>query len=124
VSELAAVEIDHSAGGLGSRVLRILGEVDMSNASEVAQRIELLVPNDVRSIVLDLSGTTYLDSAGVQFLFRLAGRLMARRQKLRLLVPADAPIRALLELAGVAKIIPLDEESKDTGDAMGGSISP
>jgi anti-anti-sigma factor len=119
VSELATVEIEDDASGLDRRVLGIRGEIDMSNASDIAERIELLVPNDVRTIVLNLSGTTYLDSAGVQFLFRMAERLQSRRQELRLVVPEDAPIRALLELAGVSKVVPLDEDAKHTGNAMG-----
>ena len=63
--------------------------------------------------MIDLSGTTYLDSAAIELLFRLAARLQGRRLELRLLVPADAPTRAVLELTGLHQVVPLETSLND-----------
>jgi anti-anti-sigma factor len=110
VSDLARVEVERR----GSRcVVRIVGEVDMSNAQELATDIGAAVPNGLSTLVVDLTPTTYLDSAGVQLLFQLAERLRGRRQNLKLIVPRDAPIRALLELAAVPDVIPVEAWPED-----------
>jgi anti-anti-sigma factor len=86
-------------------VLAIHGEIDISNAQEVSAAIEAAMPNGTETLVIDLTGTTYLDSAGVQLLFLLAQRLQTRRQALTLVVPEEAPIRAVLELTGMPKVV-------------------
>jgi anti-anti-sigma factor len=105
VTELAHVEAEQRGQAC---LVRMTGEVDMSNAKEVSAAIEGAMPNSARILVLDLAGTSYLDSGGVGLLFRLAERLRSRRQELRLLVPAGAPVRTVLELTGAAKVIRLD----------------
>jgi len=106
VSDLARVE---AADLDGSRLVRVRGEIDLSNVREVTDAIGGLVPGDVTVVVLDLSDTGYLDSSGIAMIFRLAERLRYRRQELRLVVPADAPIRAVLELTKVPHVIPVQD---------------
>jgi anti-anti-sigma factor len=102
LTALARVEMDRN----GQRgVIAIHGEIDISNAQEVSAAIESIMPNAAETLVIDLSGTTYLDSAGVQLLFLLAQRLQTRRQTLMLVVPEDAPIRGVLELTGMPRIV-------------------
>ena len=57
----------------------LTGEVDLSNAMELEGLITDAVPNTVRGVVLDLSGISYVDNAGVRLLLSLAGRLRWRR---------------------------------------------
>jgi anti-anti-sigma factor len=107
MSQLARTEVE-----LGDErcLIRVRGEVDISNAQQLMADIAEAVPNGTPTLVLDLTGTTYLDSAGVQLLFRLAERLRDRRHQLRLIVPNDAPIRAVLELTGLPKLVTLEAE--------------
>ncbi len=107
MSELARVEADRRHDLV---LVRIVGEIDISNAGELSDAIGSAIPNDAAVVLLDLSRTTYLDSAGVQLLFRLAHRLETRRQQLRLIVPADAPIRTVLELTGLLELVPLVDQ--------------
>ncbi|MFL5797887.1 MAG: STAS domain-containing protein [Actinomycetota bacterium] len=102
MTELARLEVERR--GLQT-VVGIHGEVDMSNAGELGAAISAAVPNGTRELVVDLTGTTYLDSVGISLLLRLAARLGSRRQTLRVVVPAETPIRAVLELAGVPEVI-------------------
>src|SRR2546422_4997759 len=98
MSELARLEVEE---GGDMCVVRIRGEVDLSNARHLLAAIEGAAANEMRTLAIDLSGTTYMDSAGVQILFMLAERLKDRRHTLRLIVPEAATIRALLELTGL-----------------------
>jgi anti-sigma B factor antagonist len=106
VNELARVEVERTKDGC---LIRVFGEIDMSNAAEVSAHLEAAVPNDARVVTMDLSHTRYLDSAGVHLLFVLADRLRARRQAFRLIVPQESTVRSLLELAGVPVVVPLDD---------------
>ena len=90
-----------------ARLVRVIGEIDLSNVREMMEAVIDAVPNDVALVVVDLSDTTYLDSAGISMLFRLAERLGYSRQALRLVVPPDSPIRAVLELTRLTSVIPV-----------------
>jgi anti-sigma B factor antagonist len=117
VSDLAHVEVEQH-GSLC--VLRIEGEIDISNARELSATIEAAVPNGAPTVVADLSHVTYLDSAGVKLLFLLADRLRVRRRVLRLVVPEESPIRAVLELTGLPRVAPLEAHLEEgTGAPMG-----
>jgi anti-anti-sigma factor len=105
-------------------VVRIDGEVDISNAPVVAAAIEEAMPHEATELVIDLTGTAYLDSAGVGLLVRLAERLRHRRRMVRLVVPDDSPIRVALELSGVPRLVPVEPRLEDapTPAARSGSI--
>jgi anti-anti-sigma factor len=113
VNGLARIEVEETPALC---VLRISGEIDISNALELSAKIEAAVPNGAPTLVVDLTHTTYLDSAGVKLLFLLADRYRARRRVLRLVVPPEAPIRAVLELTGLSQIVSL-EDQLDEGPA-------
>jgi anti-anti-sigma factor len=91
----------------GAVLATLTGELDMSNAAYVAEELIRSVPNDAVALVVDLTGTDYLDSAAVELLFDLARRLRTRRQALRLVVPDDSPLNRLLELTEVASVAPI-----------------
>jgi anti-sigma B factor antagonist len=85
----------------GSVVARLSGEVDMSNAQYVRDQLLASVPNEAVTLVLDISGTRYLDSAAIEVLFDVSRRLARRRQELRLVMPPDSPLRRVIELTEV-----------------------
>ncbi|HEX4688345.1 MAG TPA: STAS domain-containing protein [Nocardioides sp.] len=88
----------------GIEMVRISGEIDLSNAARVREAIGAAIP-DLPVVVLDLTDTAYLDSAGIAMLFRLAERLSYNRQELQLVVPSDAPIRAVISLTRLDRVI-------------------
>ncbi len=85
-------------------VVRLSGEIDLSNAEALGTAAEGAVSNRAAGLVLDLSGVTFLDSTGLRLVFRLARRLRDRQQALRLVVPSDARIARLLTMSGVATV--------------------
>jgi anti-sigma B factor antagonist len=86
---------------------RLRGEVDLSNARSVKEKLFDAVPNTASGLVLDLSGTYHLDSSGVRLIFELAERLENRRQKFELVIPDDSPIKRVLLLTGVHRVVPM-----------------
>jgi anti-anti-sigma factor len=106
MSGLASVESERAGSWL---LLRIRGEIDISNASDVSEAIDAAVPNGTPMVAVDLTETTYLDSVGVKLLFLLAERLRVRRREFRLVVPESAPIRAVLELTGLSRLVALED---------------
>jgi anti-sigma B factor antagonist len=102
--ELAEVEVVHDPR---APVVRIRGEIDLSNSAAIRSEVIEIVPHDAPGIVLDLSATTYLDSSGVRLLFDLAERLQARRQRLGLVVTEAALIRRVLVLTKLDDAVPL-----------------
>ena len=98
MTDLARVELD------ADQVVTVTGEIDLSNAARVRDAIGAALP-DLPQVRVDLSGTEYLDSAGIAMLFRLAERLSYNRQELELLVPLDGPIRAIISLTRLDQVI-------------------
>jgi anti-anti-sigma factor len=94
----------------GTEIVRVFGEIDLSNAAQVRDEIGEAVP-DLPVVVLDLTGTEYLDSAGISMLFRLAERLSYNRQELRLVVPEDAPIRAVIRVTKLDHVISVTDSA-------------
>ena len=91
-------------------VAAIDGEIDSSNAAELRMALSERLPSASSALVLDLSAVRYLDSSGIHLLFELGRRLAARRQSLRLVVPAGAPMRRVLELCAIEAVAPMDRE--------------
>jgi anti-sigma B factor antagonist len=106
MAELADVRFEV---GEGTTVVRITGEVDLSNAWSVARTIRESISNQQLRVVLDLTGVRYLDSAGIRVLFDLSGRLAQRDQRLVLVLPPDAPIRRSLEVSSLISHVPMAE---------------
>ena len=83
------------------------GEIDLANASAVERQIVEAISNQLTEVTLDLTALAYIDSAGLRVLFTLGTRLETLQIALELLVPAESPIRKMIELSGVAAAIPV-----------------
>ena len=90
----------------GIPVARIRGEIDMSNVGELSQTLQNSVDQVAPGLVVDFSPTTYLDSAGLQFVFDLGKRLRDRGQRLLLVVPDGSPVGTVLDIVNVDALAP------------------
>lgn len=81
------------------------GEVDLANCDEVQRQIFEAIGNHLVSVRVDLSGLTYVDSAGLRILFALAERLRLLQTECTLIAPLDSPIRRVIELSGLASVV-------------------
>jgi len=90
-------------------IARLSGEVDMTNAGYVRDELLRSVPNHATALLVDLTGTRYLDSAAIALLFEVAKRLGHRRQQLRLVLPAGSPLERVLAVTEVASVAPIHD---------------
>ena len=104
VTTQAAVVVDRSDGAVR---IAVTGEVDLANAKVVEQQILRGVDGGPGAVTLDLTGLRYIDSAGLWILFRLGTRLSAATVAGEVLVPADGPVRRMVDTAGVSAAIPV-----------------
>jgi anti-anti-sigma factor len=94
-------------GDGGVAAIRLPADVDAANADSLAEQIVIGVGNESVGVVLDLSATRYLDSAGVDMLFRLHERLQARRQRLHLVAPEESPLWRVLRIVAIPDLVPV-----------------
>jgi len=84
-------------------VATVHGELDASNALELGERLHALATNRLLAMVVDLSPTTYLDSAGINLLFALGADMSARQQQLAVVVRSGSPIERMIEITGLGE---------------------
>ena len=87
-------------------VVTIEGEIDASNAPEIADRMRVALSNQAKVLIVDLTPTTYIDSAGINVLFRLGVELKERQQELHVVVAATSPIARMLAIVGLDRALP------------------
>jgi anti-anti-sigma factor len=87
--------------------VRIEEEVDLSNADRLGTQAAKAVPNSAAGLVVDLSGVSYIDSAGIGLLFQLGERLQRRRQHLAVAVPDESAVRRVLVVSAFDRVVDL-----------------
>ena len=93
------------------------GEIDASNAGDVGVRLRSILSNRSLALVVDLAGTTYLDSAAINLLFGLAGDLGDRQQRLHLVVDPASPIARAIGITGLDAAVPTHATRAEALDA-------
>lgn len=78
-------------------VIRLEGEIDADNADELTARAVAL-SRESRAVVLDLSATTYLDSAGVRLIDTVGRACLRRGIPVAAFVPPEVVVRRVVEL--------------------------
>ena len=94
----------------GCTTVKISGELDISTAPELRERLLAILNRHVPSrLILDLSGLEFMDSSGVAVLVnterraRLLGRTVA-------LVAPRPPVRRILRVCGVDQYLPIFDD--------------
>lgn len=83
-------------------IARVTGDIELANAESIGTAIIEAVAKDPMALVVDLTDVEYLDSAGIQLIYKLRESLRARGQVLRLVAPRSSPTHDALRLAGVS----------------------
>lgn len=90
---------------IGHIVVTAIGEVDIATAAQLRDR--LAGPADGgQQVIVDLSGVSFIDAAGLGVLARAAARTAARGGSLQL-AAASRPVRRMLAVTGLDGSIPL-----------------
>jgi anti-anti-sigma factor len=95
---MPAAEIDIRDGDV--RTVVVTGEIDMANVSDLERGVLGDLSNQALGVVLDLSQTTYIDSAVVGQLFRARKRLTRRGLALGVVSRPGTHVHRVLELTG------------------------
>jgi anti-sigma B factor antagonist len=102
-----AVEV-LEAGADGVRLLRVTGEVDFAAAPGLQPRVPDLVA-DVPAVVLDLSGVTFFDSAGVRLVDAFARTCGGAGTAFAVAAPPGTIVRRVLGIVGYGPPFVLDD---------------
>jgi anti-anti-sigma factor len=84
--------------GAEQTLIRARGEVDVVTAPKLASHLDTILRSGNGDVVIDLSDTEFLDSAGLHVLLNAQRRLTRRSRVLRVLC-APGPVRHVIELA-------------------------
>lgn len=80
-------------------VVAVGGELDLLTAPQLAAELEPILGDDHRQIAIDLTGTTFMDSAGIHSLVNISNRA---RRHFAVICPAGT-VRRTIELVGLAE---------------------
>lgn len=101
-AQLADVSFDR-VGAIS--IAAVSGEVDMSNAASVRRRVEEAVTPDDEALILDLSGLSFIDSAGLHSVFELGAALEERRQRLYVCADEGGQVERTIEIVGMPRAV-------------------
>ena len=106
-------------------VLELSGELDLDTVPQIdrflRRRLGPLYHQD--HLVIDLAGTTFVDSSFIAFLVRLLSDQRARRKELVLVRPAGQ-VRRVLALVGLPNVVPVFESRDEAIGALTGGRLP
>ena len=118
-ADLATFEFDRRER---ATIVRIHGEVDLSNAERLHDELSSRV-GEAPWLVLDLAGCDYLDSAGLSAIAMIHARCRGRGVHLRIVVPTSAAtIDRVLSITGMDMVLQVDrsiDEALAPADAAG-----
>ena len=87
-----------------SLLVRLSGEIDLSNATEVQHELEHAVQDQPR-VVIDLAEVEYLDSQGLRLIKKLYDNLRSSGGELQLIAPPDTFARQAFDMARMSDFI-------------------
>lgn len=85
-------------------VISLPVEIDVSNADQVREDLLSVLNRGAAMLIVDMGGTTFCDSAGVNALVRAHKRATADGGQIRLVAPAPA-VRRVLAITGVDRLM-------------------
>ncbi|BBE31700.1 anti-sigma F factor antagonist [Tepiditoga spiralis] len=85
----------------GKKIIKISGEIDMSNIKEVKEKILDL---KLSEMILDFKDVSYLDSSGIGMLISLHKTAQLKSGSLEI-INIEEKIRKLFEMVGLDKIL-------------------
>lgn len=88
----------------GTSVLAVLGELDLASAPHFRQAVAEIMGTGARSVIVDLSGSDFVDSQGIGAVLWAEHRLRAVGGTLRT-TGCTPPVRRAFTLAGLGEMV-------------------
>lgn len=101
--------IDLVPSGDGSVWVRIRGELDLSTSPELGEALGREIAAG-KSVVLDLSGVTFIDSTGLNTLIRALRSCEANGGALRLRPDLPAQVSRVFQITGLDAVLPIGSD--------------
>ena len=81
----------------GRVVIRLAGEVDLSNVESLEEQIERATA-DVQDVVIDLTEIEFIDSRGLRLLKRISTTVAGQDATFAIVAPPDSIARSVLDM--------------------------
>ena len=105
------VDFDTRVGRLdGEVIVTVLGEIDMASGPLLWECLARTIPDAERRLVIDLAGTTFIDSTGLALFARAHQRLRRGGAELMLRAP-NSSARLVLHITGLDQVITIEDGS-------------
>jgi anti-sigma B factor antagonist len=101
----------------GVPVVTAPAEIDVASAYQLRRALLQAAAGGHATVVVDLAGTRFCDSAGLNPLLRAHKRALAGGGGLRLVIPAGAPVLRIFTVTGLDRVIP-------QFDSLGQALAP
>jgi len=99
----AVVAVEGMSDAAGSSVVKLIGEIDISNADAVAARIDRIIGDGTDCLVVDLSALEFMDSCGIAVLIRAASRVTTFEIR-----NPSTVVRRIIECTGLGDVLRTD----------------
>jgi anti-sigma B factor antagonist len=86
------------------RLVTVKGHLDLHTAHHLADALQPLLGDDRYTVLVDLSGVTFLDSTGLTCLITAYRTARSTGARLALIAPSQ-PVRKMLQLTGVDQVL-------------------
>ena len=106
----------------GAAVVDVVGELDLSTVAHWEATVGRAA-HGTETVVLDVSGVEFLDSAGVHALFRMLTTLQIQRKRLFIVAPREGRVRRLLEILDVPSLAWIGDSVTEALEHQNGSAS-
>jgi anti-sigma B factor antagonist len=115
------LDVETEQVGPTAFVVALTGELDLYSAPDLKGELVRLTDGGAQEVVVDLTGTTFIDSTALGVLLSAAQQLRAADSGRLSLVVADETIRRIFAMTGLERVFPIYESR---GEALAQSAPP
>jgi anti-sigma B factor antagonist len=95
----------------GTARIELHGELDIGTAPKLDEAVAEALDAGCREVVLDLAGTTLMDSQGLGALIRAARTVDARRGTMTVVSPPGSEARVVIEMSRTGSVVGLRDRA-------------
>jgi len=99
--------VNDQSAQTGPVVVTLPAEIDVTNSDAVYQELIAACAPGARTVVADLTATSFCDSSGVHAVVRAHEQAAARDIALRVAVSPEGSVRRVLQLTGAVQVMPV-----------------
>jgi anti-sigma B factor antagonist len=105
------LEIREERPNSAALTVRLYGEFDLACRDRFEAALERLAGEEVRELVIDLAGLTFIDSTAIRTLWETKKRADQDGLDLFVALPVDGQVRRIFELTGMIGVFSAAEPS-------------